>query len=66
MSQEKRDWRELCRAIVNEQDSDKLADLARHLLDVLDEHVTGTCEGVAQRKAIRFSGHQFGSREEAN
>jgi hypothetical protein len=66
MSQEKRDWRELCRAIVNEQDSDRLAELAKRLLTALDEHAAGMREGVAHSKPARLSGNPPGPQEERN
>ena len=37
MTQEKKAWRELCWAIVNEQDSENLPDLAQRPLAVLDQ-----------------------------
>jgi len=37
MTLEESNWRELCRAIANEQDSEKLANLVQKLIAVLDE-----------------------------
>jgi hypothetical protein len=54
MSQEKRDWRALCRAIVDERDSEKLFVLAKRLLDVLDEQGAGGNDGMLERKASRW------------
>ena len=37
MTEEKRDWRELCSAIAKEQDSDKVLAMAAELVAVYDE-----------------------------
>lgn len=37
MTEEKRDWRELCSAIAKEQDSDKILAMAAELVAVYDE-----------------------------
>ena len=65
MSQEKRDWRELCRAIVDEPDSVKLIDLAKRLLDVLGEQEAGRSDGMPERKASRLS-EKLSARDDGN
>ena len=65
MTQEKRDWRELCRAIVDEPDSEKLLALAKRLLDVLDEQGVGRSDGMLERKASRWS-ETLSPRDEGN
>ena len=37
MTQEIRDWRELCEAVVNERDPERLSELAEQLIATLDE-----------------------------
>lgn len=37
MTKERRDWRELCAAIVNEPDPEKMFELAEELLAALEE-----------------------------
>jgi hypothetical protein len=39
MTEEKRDWRELCVAITNERDRTKLLDLMEELLAAIDERI---------------------------
>jgi hypothetical protein len=61
MAQETRNWRELCWAIVNEQDSEKLAELAQRLLAVLEEResegpLSATNNAISWPNVNRFSG----------
>ena len=38
MADTKRDWRELCLAVLNEKDSTKLSSLVQELIEALDEN----------------------------
>jgi hypothetical protein len=48
MTEERRDWRELCAAVVNEQDPVKWLELLEDLSVALDEH-----ESVLRAKTAR-------------
>lgn len=48
MTKERRDWRELCAAVVNEQDPVKLLELMEELLDALGERKTEICANTAR------------------
>jgi hypothetical protein len=46
MTQEIRDWRELCEAVVNERDPERLRELAEQLLATLDEGEPNRAYGI--------------------
>jgi hypothetical protein len=48
MSQGKRDWRKLCKAITEEQDSGKLFELIQQLLAALDERKSSASSNKAE------------------
>jgi hypothetical protein len=47
----KRDWRELCAAVTNENDSTKLSSLIQKLIDALEEGERSWRQGGRQQEA---------------
>jgi hypothetical protein len=48
MAEERRDWRELCAAVANEQDPVKLLALMEELLAALDDRESSLCANAAR------------------
>jgi hypothetical protein len=52
MTQERRDWRELCEAIVEEQDPEKLFELTQQLITALDELKSNPSSNAPQGQSL--------------
>jgi hypothetical protein len=48
MTEERRDWRELCAAVANEQDPVRLLELMEELVATLEERKTRVCANAAR------------------